>query len=658
MAALGGTLLITGVIANYLGDMAFQAELILLLAAGILGIPILIDAAVDLYHRVQGQIGRSPHMHELVAIAFMASFASGQYIEAGSVAFFMIIASFIEDHSASGARRSIESLIKLTPTQATRLAASGPEQVEASLLRSGDRVLIQPGDQIPGDGVIVKGESTINESGITGESVPAEKAVGDEVFGGTLSLTGVLEVEITRAGSDTTLSRVQELILSAADSKPVAAKMIERYAGIYSPVVIMTAAILYLLTHNLGHSISLLLIACPCAIILSGPTAMVAAISASARLGVLIKGVTDLESARRINAVVFDKTGTLTTGNLEVVQIEPAPTASDSVQARQAAGAELLRLAASAEFRSRHPVARAVVRLAERAGVTLSPVDELTESAGLGVRAVVDGSIVLVGRPAWLEQEGVSLGGLDLSAAEGLSLLMVARDGRLLGWLGLEDRARLDADGVMRDLKAAGVRYRCMITGDRSGPADRVGNVLELDEWFAEAMPGDKLALVNDLKRRGYTVAVIGDGVNDGPALAAAHVSVAMGAAGSDIAIHASSIALMNNQLNRIPFLIKLSRATAAVIRQNLIFVLLYVFGMLTLLFFGFITPLIAAIAHGISSVIVIFNSARLIRQGEDVVDLAIPTADVRQPDNRNPVSTVNPKQTDRSSILDRVSAA
>jgi len=623
----GGMLLIAAAFAYFLFDKVsgpddrvsapMQADVLAMLASILLGVPIILDAARGLYN--QYRFGQSnSHMDELIALAIIASFASGQYLECGAVAFFMLISSFIEHRTAVGAQKTIESLIRITPTRAHRKNTDGSEEeVEASRLTPGDVVVIRPGENVPGDGRIINGATTINEANITGESLPVEKTVGDEVFSGTINESGRMEVQITRAAEDTTLAKVQKLILQAAQTRPVVARMLERYAAWYTPTVVMLCAVIFVFTRNLDTVISLLLIACPCAIILAGPTAIVAALSAAARLGVLIKNVTDLEVARRITAVVIDKTGTLTTGRLAVTRMQPA----DGVEP-----VKLLHACASLEKESRHPVARAVVEVAKKAKMQLADVTDFEEVAGRGVRGKIDGSEVIVGRESWLYERGINFSPLKDKTAEGLSLLFVAKDGEVLGWVGLSDTVRASARPAMDELAALGINTRVMITGDRPSPARRVAQEVNITDFEAEALPGDKLELVEALKEKGHTVAVLGDGVNDGPALAAGDISIAMGAAGSDVAIHSASIALMGENLNRIPFLVRLSRATVGVIRQNLVGVIVYILFMLTLLAFSteerkLMTPLLAAIMHGISSILVVFNSARLIREGEELHD-------------------------------------
>ena len=603
-----------------------QSAMLAMVASILLGGPIVYGAAKGLItgkcshdhgpghihnHDGHEHVAGGSHMEELVALAIIAAFAAGMYVECAVVAFFMLIASLIEHRTAAGALKTIESLIRITPTKAVLLTEEGEQEVAAADLKPGDRVLVLPGDNIPGDGKVVEGNSTVDQANITGESVPVEKAPGDEAFAGTINETGRLVIEISRAGEDSTLGKVQSLILQAAQSKSAVVRELSKYASYYTPVVIILAFIIFVFTQDLRDSISLLLIACPCALILCGPTAIVAALSASARLGVLVKSVSDLEVVRRVTAIVFDKTGTLTTGDLSVTRMKPI----EGVE-----GAELLRLCVSAEAHSRHPVARAVVEVAEKAKLQPAPTQHFEEVSGRGVKATLeDSSVVIVGREAFLTDNGIDVSVLDTSETEGLSLLFVAHGDRAIGWLGLADQPRAGAADALHELDEAGVNRRVMITGDRWSPARRVAEALGITDFTAEALPGDKLELVEQLKAEGHTVAVVGDGVNDGPALAAGDVSLAMGAAGSDVAINSASIALMNNNLNRIPFMVGLSRKTVSVIRQNLAGTMIYILAMLALLLAGWMVPWVAAVGHGISSIIVIFNSARLVREGEDL---------------------------------------
>jgi Cd2+/Zn2+-exporting ATPase len=377
----------------------------------LLAAPLVAGAFKDL---LAGKAG----MNALVALAVIGAVSSGKYQEAAAVAFFMIVSSLIERRTAAGAEASIESLIRLAPTKASRLVGDQEEMVEATGLRPGDLVRIRPGDTIPADGVIVRGASTVNQASVTGESIPAEKANGDEVFGSTINLTGLIDVKVTKAGADTLLGRVKDLILQAERTKTPIMRLVDQYAAWYTPTILMLVGVVlfFALKSNpdtaFNRAIAMLVIACPSALIRATPTAMVAALSAAARLGVLVKSVATLEAARNLTAIVFDKTGTVTSGVLAVTRLSPAEGVEPS---------DLLRLAASAEQNSRHPVAKAVTEMAKRARVNLATPAEFEEVAGRGVVATFDdGETVLVGRASWLAEAVAGPQEIDAAALEAI----------------------------------------------------------------------------------------------------------------------------------------------------------------------------------------------------------------------------------------------
>ncbi|MSU34568.1 MAG: cadmium-translocating P-type ATPase [Pedosphaera sp.] len=582
------------------------AGLFAMVGAITLAIPILRVAVTDLS---KGRLS----INELVALGVLACAAKGDFQTAGIVAFFMLLGEVIETRTAAGARASIESLIKLTPSKARRLVKGREEEVAARDLGVGDMIRIRPGDNIAADGVIVTGQASVNQANITGESLPVDKNPGDQVFAGTINLTGALDVKVTKAGQDTTIGRVRELILAAEKTRLPFMRIIDQYIGYYTPLILVIAALVWAFTKDLDRVITILIGACPCAFILATPSAMVAAIAAAARLGVLVKNVGDLESAASINAFVFDKTGTLTTGKLVVSRLHPIGDTQP---------AELLRTAASAEQYSNHPTAKALVQLAEEAGVTLASATDFKESAGRGVHATVDGHRVVIGRSGWLKDNGVGgdfLKTVDLNETEGFSLLFIARGNDCIGWVGLQDQTRPEAAEALQGLRDAGVRRIAMVSGDRQPVAARVAKEIGIEEVVAECLPQNKVEYVKQTKAKGYRVAVIGDGVNDAPALAAGDISIAMGAAGSEVAIHSATIALMNNDLRRLPFLIKLSRLTRQVINQNFLFGILFVIIVITAGSMGYIHPIVAALLHNVGALFVVFNSARLVRQGEEL---------------------------------------
>src|SRR5437762_3333930 len=622
---------------SYLVEWMFEkgsmvAGLSAMVGAVILGWPIVVTALKDIRRGILS-------INELVAIAVLAAFASGEsqiggYQTAGIIAFFMLLGELIETRTAAGARASIESLIKLTPTRARRIGANGAEEeVGAKDLAVGDVIRIRPGDNVAADGVIISGQGSFNQANITGESLPVDKKPGDDVFAGTQNLTGVLEVRVTRAGEDTTLGRVRELILAAEKTKLPIMRIIDQYMVYYTPLVLVLGAMVWAFTKDLDRVITVLVIACPCAFILASPSAMVAALSAAARLGILIKNVGDIELAARINAFVFDKTGTLTTGKLAVSRLAPLG---------ETKPAELLHLAASAEKYSNHPTAKALAQLADEAGVPLAEPKDFAEAAGRGIKAKVDGAEVIIGRAQWLKDNGLKddfVKSVDLNETEGFSLIFVARDGRCIGWVGLQDQTRSEARPALAALKENGVRRIAMVSGDRQPVATRVAREIGCEEVVAECLPQNKVQFVREMKSRGYRVAVVGDGVNDAPALAAGDIGIAMGAAGSEVAIHSATIALMNNDLRRLPFLVKLSRQTRAVINQNFLFGVFFIIGGWTAGAFGYLNPIIAAILDNAGSLVVVFNSARLVALGEELE----PFQSVAEPADKGPGRPAEP---------------
>jgi Zn2+/Cd2+-exporting ATPase len=615
----GGMLLISATVSNYIyGVNSFNTTMLAMIAAVLLGAPIV-------WHAIQSIIRQESHMDELVALAIVAAFvtagqggegdaASKSYITAGLIAFFMLLSELIESRTALGARASIESLIKLTPTKANLVRKdSGEEEVKVSSLKTGDIVRVRPGDNIPADGEIISGLSSVNEATITGESLPVDKVPGMQVFAGTTNLNGVLDIKVTKAGADTTLGKVQSLIMQAEQTKIPIMRIIDRYVKWYTPTVLMIAAIVWFFTNDSNRAIAILVISCPCALILATPTAMVAAISASARLGILVKNVADLEVAGRITSMVFDKTGTLTTGKLYVTKLTPA----DDVEP-----AQLLKIAASAERMSRHPAARALQDVAKQANLVLPEAENFRETPGKGVSAIVDSEKIIIGRESFLKENKIDtsvVGSPSLHEEQGFSTIYVARNSQCIGWIGLQDKTRPQAHNAVKELFDIGIKKVTMLTGDREEVANRVAAELGCTDFKANCLPQDKLQIVEQLRRDGHTVVVVGDGINDAPALAAGDLGIAMGAAGSDVAINSASIALMSNDLSRLPFLVRLSRKTRTVINQNLGFGVLFIILGMGAAAANWLPAVYAAFLHFAGSIIVVFNSARLVRFGEEL---------------------------------------
>lgn len=611
--AAGGLMLIINAVAagQWIDDGGFVASVSGLLAVAVLLVPLVAIVYRDL------RAGRT-HMHELVLLAVLASCIRADFTMSAAIALFMLLAMIIEMRTASGAQASLTALAKLTPGKARRLAADGSEtEVESHALRAGDRIRLRPGDSILADGVIVKGAGAVDEANITGESLPVDKAAEDTVFAGTMNLSGVLEVTVTKAGEDTTLGRVRELILNAERSRLPFVRMIDEYVRYYTPLVLVGVATVLFFTQRqpdaLDRVVALLVATCPIAMILATPTAVVASLAAAARLGVLVKDVNDVEALARVDAFVFDKTGTLTTGRLEVSRLTPC----EGVDA-----AELLRAAALAEQGSTHPVARAVRALAEKVGVSQEVPETLHEEPGRGVRAEHAGETVVAGNLAWMEANGVSeeaFPEMEAAAQLGLSLLFVLRGGKPLGWLGISDHVRDDAAAALAGLKGLGVRVLAMVSGDRRQVVERVREVLAVTDARGECTPAEKVEYIEAVRERGHRVVFVGDGVNDGPALATSDIGVAMGAAGSDVALESATVALMNNELNRLPFLVRLAQRMRATVVQNLVVGAVLIAGGVVLAAMGRLPPVLAAVLQVCGALTVAMNSARLIRQGEEL---------------------------------------
>ncbi|HBC86451.1 MAG TPA: hypothetical protein DCZ94_05810 [Lentisphaeria bacterium] len=608
IALVGGFFILNSYILVWMQpDQTFTAELSAIIGAIILALPIFIVAFKDL---AKGKV----YMNELVALAVLAAFSGGDFRTAGDISFFLLIAIIIESRTAHGAQRSIEDLIKLTPRSARKISDGQELEVDVLSLVIGDVIRIRPGENFPVDGMIVKGTSTVNQASITGESFPVEKEEKNDVFAGTQNLTGVIDVKVTKVGKDTTLGKVKEMILAAETSKPPVVRVIDRYAGYYIPTILMIAGLAWWFSGgNMRNVISVLVAACPCALVLAAPSAVIAALAAAARLGILIKNVSYLELAAKVRAVIFDKTGTLTEGTLSVVRLAPAEGIDP---------ANLLQIAASVESHSNHPTAKALQNLAKEANVKITDVEKFTEVHGKGVEAIINGEKALIGRGEWLKSHNISISSLEDPETEGghgaISVVYVSIQGKAIGWIGFRDTVRKEAQEAIKSLKADGVRQCSMVTGDLKTVADLVSKELNIENVRAECLPDDKVAYVKEVKQN-YTVAVVGDGINDAPALAAGDLGIAMGAIGSDIAINSASIALMTNDLRRIPLLITLAKESGKIINQNLLIGFVFIVGGISFSVFGLLNPILAAALHTVSTTIVLFNSARLVRTGEEL---------------------------------------
>ena len=555
-------------------------------------------------------------MNFLMTVAIIGAVAIGKYLEAASIAFLFSLAELLEQYAVDRARQSIRALMRLSPTTATVLRSGREETISADEVRLDDVVVVRPGERLPVDGSVVQGASSIDQAPITGESIPVSVGVGDDVFAGTINQDGYLRVRSSRSPEDTTLARIIRLIGSAEASRAPSERFVERFARRYTPLVVVGAVLvatvppLFLgepFTVWFLRGLTLLVIACPCALVISTPVSVVSGLTSAARNGVLIKGGAYLEQMGQVQVIAFDKTGTLTHGIPAVTDVVPID-GIDEV--------DILRIAASVEIGSEHPIARAIVRRARHDGLVADggPPADFEALPGLGARARLNGSLYTVGRPQMFEP-GAADRVVQEIEAEGRTAVLIARDDTVVGAIGVADMVRPQAEEVIRQLRAQGVERFVMLTGDSSRAAEPVARRVGVDSTLAGLLPEDKVEAVRSLEQRYGPVAMVGDGVNDAPALACASVGVAMGAAGSDVALETADIALMGDSLERLPYVHELSRRSRRVIRQNIFVAIGIKLGLAIGVPLGFVS-LIAAVVIGDmgASLAVTANALRLAR--------------------------------------------
>ena len=573
---------------------------------------------------------RRPDMNALMTVAVIGALALGEYAESSVVVFLFSLGELLEALTMDRARGAVRALMALRPPEATRRTPQGEERVPVEALAVGDLVLIRPGERIPADGRVREGHSAVDQSPITGESLPVEKGVGDEVYAGTVNGPGALTVEVTRPASDSTLARIIHLVEEAQERRAPSQRLVDRFAAVYTPAVVAGAALVATVPPLLGlggladwlyRALVLLVIACPCALVISTPVAVVSGLAAAARAGILIKGGLHLEELARLRAVALDKTGTLTVGEPRLVGGQCANHVGESPQECPEC-LDLLAKAAAVEARSGHPLARAVVRAAQELGVAdrYGPAQRVESQPGRGVQGEVAGHAVRVGSHAYVHEgraeEDDFCRRVDAVSARGRTAVVVEDvccASRAYGVVA--DTLRPEAPAVIRALKGMGILRTVMLTGDNPAVAERVARAAGVDEFQAGLLPHQKVEAVGALLERYGTVAMVGDGVNDAPALARASAGIAMGAVGSDVALETADVALMGDDLWGLPRAVRLGRRVAAVIRQNVAFSLATKAAFLALAVAGVATLWMAVFADVGVSLLVILNGMRLMQE-------------------------------------------
>ncbi|WP_425399226.1 heavy metal translocating P-type ATPase [Aeoliella sp.] len=564
-------------------------------------------------------IALRPDMNLLMTVAVTGAVLIGEWFEGAAVAFLFAVSLLLESWSVGRARRAIASLMDLTPPTAHLRDETGAvSDVTPADVPVGSTVIVRPGEKIPLDGRVLSGISGVNQAPITGESVPVEKEIGDEVFAGTINGDGLLEIETTKAADDTTLARIIKMVGDASSKRAPSEKWVEKFAAIYTPIVMIVALLMLVIPPLvfsaewsvwLYRSLVLLVIACPCALVISTPVSVVASLAAAARNGVLIKGGVFVEVPAHLKAIAMDKTGTLTQGAPAVVDVVPMNGHDE---------AELLMRAGALELNSNHPLARAIVEETKRRNLEVDPADEFETIQGKGASGVINGKRFWLGSHRYLEQRGQETPEvhkqLESMQEAGRTVVVVGNDEHVCGFITLADAIREEARDAIRQLHEAGVEQLVMLTGDNEGTAKAIAKEAGIDEVHAELLPEDKVVAVERLVNQYQHVAMIGDGVNDAPALARASLGLAMGAAGSDAAIETADIALMSDDLSKLPWLIHHSRRTLRVIRQNIIFSLAIKVLFVVLTFAGFASLWAAIAADMGASLLVIANGLRLLK--------------------------------------------
>ncbi|HAK88962.1 MAG: copper-translocating P-type ATPase [Nitrospirae bacterium GWC2_46_6] len=567
------------------------------------GYPLIRHAFIDLKNRaVTADV--------FMSMGVVAAAAIGEFRSASIIAFFMLISEFIDSFTMEKSRRAIKDLIDMAPKTARIKRGDAEVEIPVEEVKKGDIAVIKPGEKIPVEGIIISGKGSVNQAPITGESIPVEKKKGDVVYAATLNNLGVLFIKVTHTGQDTTYARIIKLVEEAEASKAPVQRIADKFAAYFTPTILAVAVITFLITWKITNAIAVLVVACPCTVAIATPLAVVASMGRAAKKGIIIKGGRYLEALAKVDTIVMDKTGTVTIGDPVVTDIKGFEGCDEKVIISYAAGVERY---------SEHPLAKAIIKKASEAEIDIPEPDEYKVVPGMGIEAVLTGRKIMLGSREMLRNSNITLSEdaeryIRDKEEDGKTALLLAHDGVICGVICVADIIREGSIEAIDALKKLGFDEPIMLTGDNPRTANSIASALGIKNVFAQLLPEDKVNKIKELASKGRRVLMIGDGINDAPALAQAHVGIAMGAVGSDAAIEASDVALMRDEWNQIPEAIAIGRNTFSIIKQNLAIGMVFNLVGISLASTGILSPAMAAVAHVMPDVVVFLNSSRLLK--------------------------------------------
>lgn len=605
-----GALIVLGFTGSFYGLPAQVSAIVYLIAMVISGYKPVKSA----YYAIKS---RSLDMNVLMSAAAIGAALIGEWLEGATVVWLFAVGNYLQTKSIEQTRNSIRNLMELAPSEAWVQVGSELMKKPVEEITIGDTIIVKPGDKVPLDGEIIQGESSVNQAPITGESIPVDKQIGDAVYAGTINEHGSLKIKVAKLVEDTTISKIIHLVEEAQEQKAPTEAFVDKFASIYTPVVFILALAIMVFPPLIGFGtwgewfykgLELLVVACPCALVISTPVAIVSAIGNAAKNGVLIKGGTFLETAGAITAVAFDKTGTLTEGKPKVSEIKALNLSEE----------ELLLIAYTLEDYSAHPIAKSIVDYAKEKGIQPKHGESFKSIVGKGVQATIQGDVFYAGNLKLFEEMNADLGNVKQHIQDiqnkGKTIVIIGKQNQIIGIIAVSDTIRETSASALKALKQSGVKQTVMLTGDNKGTAQMIASEANVDRYFAELMPEDKVDAIKTLQKEGHKTAMVGDGINDAPALATADLGIAMGGAGTDTAMETADIILMADHLDKLPYTMKLSRKALSVIKQNIWFSIIVKVIALALIFPNWLTLWLAVLSDTGAALIVILNALRLLK--------------------------------------------